>query len=170
MHLPWLTSFIKNVAIELPWETAFNESYSDVNWHTEIRGELEEFFFQDRQAVLNRLVEAGHVGKDVEDPAYFEDGKLLGFSQGPDGAGFLSVIKTADNAIKSLESSILRLQELERLVWQTAILPMTHSVCGHLSQIDSLRLLRLEQQGEFRSSSKYIGLLNPNFQLPLLTS
>ena len=148
-----------NLAVQLPWETAFDESYSDDDWHTEIRGELEDYCFLDRQAVLDRLVEAGYVGEDEEDPAYFEDGKLRRFTQGPDGTGILSVIKSADDAIKSLESSILRLRELERLVWQTAILPMPSSVCCHLSQLNSLRLLRLEQLGEFRSSSEYVGHL-----------
>jgi hypothetical protein len=156
-RLTWLTSHIKNVAVQLPWDTAFDESYSDDHWHTEIRGEVEAYFFQDRQAVLSRLVEAGHVGEDDEDPAYFEDGKLRKYTRGPDGVGFDPVIKTADDAIESLESSILRLKELQRLIWQTAIFPMPSSVCRHLSQLDSLRLLRLEQQGEFRSSSEYCG-------------
>ena len=158
-RMPWVTGLIKNVAVELSWEPAFDESYSNRDWHGEIRGELEDYFFRDRQAVLDRLVEAGYVGHDKTDPAYFEDGNLLEFSQGPDGTGFGSVIKSADDAIKSLESSILRLRELERLVWQTAILPMPSSVCCHLSQLNSLRLLRLEQLGEFRSSSEYVGHL-----------
>ena len=153
-RLSWLTHLINNVAIELHWDAAFDDSGSAGNWHSEIRGEQAEYFFCDRQAVLNRLVEAGYVTTDTREKAYYEDGKLLKFSQGPDGTGFLSVIKDADDAIKSLESSILRLQALQRLVWQTAILPMPSSVCRHLSQLDSLRLLRLEQQGEFRSSSE----------------
>ena len=153
-RMPWVTGLIKNVAVELSWEPAFDESYSNRDWHGEIRGELEDYFFRDRQAVLDRLVEAGYVGHDKTDPAYFEDGKLLEFSQGPDGTGFGSVIKSADDAIKSLEASIPRLQHLERFVWQTAILPMPSPVCLHLSRLKSLRILRLEQQGEFRSSSE----------------
>ena len=153
-RLPWLAHLIKNVVIELHWDAAFDDSGSAGNWHSEIRGEQAEYFFCDRQAVLNRLIAAGHVTTDTREKAYYEDGQLLEFSQGPDGTGFFPFIKTADDAIKSLESSILRLQGLQRLVWQTAILPMPSSVCLHLSQLDSLRLLRLEQQGEFRSSSE----------------
>lgn len=157
-RLPWLTSLIKNVAVELKWDPAFHESGSGENWHTEIRGELEEYLFCDRQAVLNRLVDAGYAGQDEDDPAYFEDGKLMEFTQGPDGRGFDPFIKNADDAINSLESSILRLHSLERFVWQTAVLPMPLSLCQHLSRLDTLRLLRLEQQGEFRSASEYLGM------------
>ena len=153
-RMSWVTGLIQNVAVELSWDPAFDESNSDGDWHGEVRGELEDFLFRDRQAVLDRLVEAGYVGEDKTDPAYFEDGNLLEFSQGPDGRGFYSVIKNADDAIKSLESSVLRLQHLERFVWQTAILPMPSSVCFHLSRLKSLRILRLEQQGEFRSASE----------------
>mgnify|MGYP000675134975 CR=1 FL=1 len=157
-RLPWLTSLIKNVAVELKWDPAFHESGSGENWHTEIRGELEEYLFCDRQAVLNRSVDAGYAGQDEDDPAYFGDGKLMEFTQGPDGRGFDPFIKNADDAINSLESSILRLHSLERFVWQTAVLPMPLSLCQHLSRLDTLRLLRLEQQGEFRSASEYLGM------------
>ena len=152
-RLPWLTSFIKNVAVELSWDPALDES-AGRGWHSEIRGELGDYFFQNRQEVLNRLVEAGYVGEDETDPAYFEDGKLREFSKGPDGRGFNRVIKNADDALQSLESSVLRLHDLQRFVWQTLILPMPSSVCRHLSQLDSLRLLRLEQQGEFTSAGE----------------
>ena len=58
-------------------------------------------------------------------------------------------MKNANDPIKSLESSILRLQSIQRLTWQTAILLVPSSVCCHLSRLASLRLLRLEQQGEY---------------------
>jgi hypothetical protein len=153
--MPWLTSLVKNLAIDLSWNVADSEAF---NWKKEergLRGELEDYLFGDRQAILNRLVEAGHVGTGFEDREYYEDGKLVEFTQGPDGTGFLSSLKNADDAIKSLESSFLRLFNLQRVAWHTYILPMPLSVCRHLSQIDSLRLLRLEEQGEFQSSSEW---------------
>ena len=104
--MSWVTCLIKNVAVELSWDPAFDETNCNGVRHGELRGELEDFLFCDRQAVI--------------------------FSRGPDGTGFLSVIKNAHDAIKSLQASILRLQHLERFVWQTAILPMPSSVCLHL--------------------------------------
>jgi hypothetical protein len=55
-RLSWLTHLINNVAIELHWDAAFDDSGSAGNWHSEIRGEQAEYFCCDRQAVLNRLV------------------------------------------------------------------------------------------------------------------
>ena len=72
-RLPWLTSFIKNVAVELSWDPALDEAGSHSNWHSEIRGELGDYLFRDRQEVLNRLIEA-----------YYQDGKLAECTQGPD--------------------------------------------------------------------------------------
>lgn len=154
-RMTWLTPLIKNLTVELSWDVAFHEAFRWENGQSKIRGEMEDYLFADRQAALVRLVEAGHVGNEEVDPEYYEDGKLVQFSSGPDGMGSDSFIANADDAIKSLEMSIMRLPNLQRFVWQTAILPMSSHICRHLSNLSSLRLLQLEQQGEFRSSSEY---------------
>lgn len=153
-RMPRLRSLIKSLAVELHWNVAGDEVFNWESDETKIRGELEDYLFGDRQTILTRLVEAGHVSTESEDPMYYEDGKLLEFSQGPDGRGLDPILKNADDAIKRLELAFLRLSDLQRVAWQTLILPMPSSVCQHLSKLDSLRLLRLEEQGEFRSASE----------------
>jgi hypothetical protein len=155
-RLHWLTTFVENLAVELDWEYAFEETFKWKNGQSRIRGELEDWLFADREAIVKRLIEAGEVGDEHDDPEFYKAGRRLDhFSSGPDGSRFPPAIKTADDAIKSLESAVLRLSKIERLVWVTAILPMPSTVCRHLSRLDLLRIIRLEQQGEFRSSSKY---------------
>lgn len=70
--MEWLRAYIKGVCIELSWETAFFESIGWKDDECHIRGEQIFFFFDDRQAVLDRLVEAGRV--DEYDDAYYPDG------------------------------------------------------------------------------------------------
>lgn len=153
--MDWLTAHIKNLTIELTWEEAFEETFEWKEGQSRIRGELEDWLFSDREAIVERLIEKGEVGDEHEDPAFYQRGDLFPFSSGPDNCGFHPVIKTADDAINSLESIDLRLSNLEKFVWVTAIIPMPSTVCRHLSRMKSLRIIRLERQGEFRSSSKY---------------
>lgn len=122
--LPWLTTLIQHLTVELSGEAALPEAYLEKDLDIDLRGELEEFLFSDRRPVLDMLK-----GEGLANDHQFQDGTPLRFSHGPDGQGVHRKIKNADDAIKSLESSILRLQCLRKLAWQTAILPLPSSVC-----------------------------------------
>jgi hypothetical protein len=93
-RMPWLTSLIKNVAIQITWHAAFRDADSWKSRETAIRGEPPEYFFTDRQAVQDRLGKAEYV-------SLLPPNERRYYTRGPDGNGFHAIIKNADDAIKS---------------------------------------------------------------------
>jgi hypothetical protein len=180
-RLTWLAGLIRNVEIDIYWREAGDEVYRLERWYDQVRrklrGNIEDQYFGDRQAIYDRWDEeeeedmpedADEDADESEHEAYswylgqiaeYESGR---FTQGPDGKGFSPFLKTADDAIKSLETSISRLQNLRSLGWLTKILPMSSSLCRHLSQLKSLRMVRLGPRGEFESESEYGNAVTSN--------
>ena len=157
---PGALDCVKVLRFTLHWDW-----YSDYPYDWKVCGPPEDWYFGDRapkkkEYMLRNVIpenELDEVDTWTEaDWDWIYDGKYIyGWTEGPDGKGQDSLVKSASDFRSLVTSLIEDMKNLRTFHWGTNVIPLNADICSALARAEHLQEVSLGPCGQFYTGSKY---------------